>query len=825
MKFGKNLVHLSIPEWKVYNLDYNDLKAEIRAVTNLPNHDLSPLQHKFLANFEYLDLFVSTKSGEISRKLVSHALQLKAIVGSPALTLAKLDQLDSIHLNAINEVSLELRKLNKFLVVQKIAVRKIFKKLCKHYPDPAAAQALVANLNRVLHNDRSFMQFDSSAQTSKLLKLLLDIDHELRALQAQLHRPKVAQARSSTGSIRTMPESIATASDEPILDFDISSTLADAVRFDLITALKKNFFLHTLLPKDLASRNDFTLSMEVFLKIPKVCTKTRISMVYLAVSAEDPCPSMAISYQDSQLSILIVYTGGLRKYLYCIVPNDVLETLYSVCSSSALMLDTQNLLLAKFRSISISNKAERLVRHIAQANIKPTLKVILDRSRYVLKPSADEPLDAFQTLNHDHGNSIASSSTTFKNDFDLLIDENIYTTANVPLKNCYDTSTMDPFPFNYFTIASNDPTLHDFEDSLTTNITGNVLQNTFRPILAKKLPAKIQSILKTSSMYMFKNFSLTEYMRSCYYNTIPQDTNNHFSRLLSVNLFKNHESVEFVNNQDCVDDSIIQDKNRVIFKRQQSYRSLQSAAGGFDDEHYNSDSTSNKTSPNPYNDLTNPFEHHSEYYLRKLSLIEQSNDENNEQSYIMYLGLNNNLDDTLLNNLVLLFIRLKYHPANPFRSKPTPHDPYLLSRQYGGHKAHPAKFPELTYDSINEDMTYMNNTNDYQLKLISDYDHILSIFYFTLCSSSIFISGINIGILCSLQRLQQDDLKFSILDNPIIVCLLIFGFLVSLICSMTSIALSTKCFSPLSATHSAILWSGLTLVICIIMWTSLNFLG
>ena len=69
MKFGENLAHLSIPEWKIYILDYNDLKAAIRDLSRDCTVTMMQLSRKFSKNFKQIDLFVMTKAGELERRL------------------------------------------------------------------------------------------------------------------------------------------------------------------------------------------------------------------------------------------------------------------------------------------------------------------------------------------------------------------------------------------------------------------------------------------------------------------------------------------------------------------------------------------------------------------------------------------------------------------------------------------------------------------------------------------------------------------------------------------------------------------------------------
>ena len=82
MKFGDNLPHLSIPQWKSYNLDYNNLKYQIRSITKSKNptkKDLFSLKQSFIENFDYINLFIETKYGELTRKFICLENQFKFI--------------------------------------------------------------------------------------------------------------------------------------------------------------------------------------------------------------------------------------------------------------------------------------------------------------------------------------------------------------------------------------------------------------------------------------------------------------------------------------------------------------------------------------------------------------------------------------------------------------------------------------------------------------------------------------------------------------------------------------------------------------------------
>lgn len=867
MKFGKNLAHLSIPEWKVYNLDYNDLKAAIRDATNSSATDLSILYHKFTDNFDYLNLFVITKVGELARIL--HAARLEFDVVRTSKTdssVERLSRLSSLHYDVINNVSIELRKLTKFILVQKLAVKKIFKKFAKHYPDKSLSKPMISTLTHVLQsNKKSFVNMDLSHLTSELLALLRDIERELRLLHDLiLRRPLSAitpyshlKSSHSVSTIKTVNSSVfseGTSPEDVNLDTNFDLTIDHAGKFDLITMLKKNFALHSVVPQDVAARNDLHLAIDVYLNIPKLSDPQRVSMICLTKDTEDSDPSWIISYEHSSVSVVMAHTGGLRKYSYCCIPNTMVENILAYLTS-----DDEEERSDLAQKVEQYLEDERLplmtkltLNCLLSGDLQPSLQLVCDRTRYFLHKDSTQHEDQSYRDDDELSNSpltMAGPPSTvpstvdkkvYEDSFYMTFDEKIFTTNDVPTRINFDPSNMDPFPFNRFSIFSNDSNLHNFEGSLQTTLDDKVLRNTYKAIALKRLPVKIQSFLKNTSVYLFKGFSLVDYMRSCYFNVIPNEPNNHYSRLLNINLFKNYENVEIVNNQNDVDESIIQDRARTILKRQMSCKSLQ--AGDFAHMGQSKPSEEREAQSeygelrkssllvdvaqyNPY-DLNSVVGEGAERYFQKLNNLENFEEEEEEEdSYFVYLQFNNDLEDNMLNSSILSFIKIKHRVRRAFRAFNLLDSGVPLWRalreKYGHEHEHESV---LNYDSINEDATFFNTVNDYQLQLIHDYDHVLSILYFSLCFSALFISGINLGIVFSLLNLQNENTNFSVLDNPLVSVLLIFGYLFALVFILTSINLNFQRFRPSPASHSGIVWAGFTMVLVTIGWTLIEIL-
>lgn len=840
MKFGQNLACLSIPEWKVYNIDYNDLKASIRGITQKQEPaSLVNLHGKFIENFDYVNLFLSTKTGELQRKLQLYKTDLELVLQADIDAAAKYRKLVPFHSHVINDVSVTVKKLTKYILVQKIALKKIFKKLAKHYPDQAKSSKFIASLSHYLHvNPRSFVNFDLSPLTSQLAALLEDIERESRSIHLSMHRkytyatPQGQLKKSaSCSSVGTNVASAASEESSLYENLHVDYNVDQLAKFDLVSNLKKNFALHSLLPKDTTSRNDLTLCIDVVLNLQKLKGPSKMSVTYLTQGSEDQNPSYIVSHEHQKSSVLIVHTGGLRKYSYCCLPNLVAEALlqYMLSEDDATQIKAENLLTEYLSSHEVTAMTKLTINALVWNNLRPSLKLVFDRTRFFLHKNASQhngmpghegasasvsPLTTGSEYLPETSNATSTvDNRDYEDSFYMLLDENIFTLDEIDSRILFDIGHMDPFPFNKFSIHSNGTNLYNFQESLKTTIEGNQLVNKYRSITLKKLPVKVQNLLLNSLVHPFKDFNLYDYMRSCYFNYIPEEQNNHYLQILNINLFKNYENVEYVNNQNVFDEGLIQDKSRVILSRLKSCTSLQNtldpqARGSVLPKRRNS-IDKNVSSVRLYQ-LFDP-----DYVKRMndLSALENIGDDDDE-NYYWYLQYSSDLDDSFLNNVILSFIRSKMRLLRSFR---------VFRRLSYSHKEKGLLDAEngsvFRYDSLDEEPLYLNNESDYQVRFVHDYDTILSFIYFTLCFTSLFISGINFGIIFGILRLQQEEVQFSDANNMFVFIMLVFGFLFALIFSMISINLNLQRLRHLPATHLGIIWTGFVVVTASILWT------
>ena len=158
MKYGDTLQQRSIPQWQVYNVDYNDIKRLIKLRTTqrpaqaiaIPGHDEEAaalqtfedeLYGELCEQHERVDLFIKSKSGELCRRLMSlekHIEQLRRRYLTakqnpmPVVGLKRFAKAEE----AVLSSGAELQALSRFVGAQRLAFRKLLKKYRKWTGSP-----------------------------------------------------------------------------------------------------------------------------------------------------------------------------------------------------------------------------------------------------------------------------------------------------------------------------------------------------------------------------------------------------------------------------------------------------------------------------------------------------------------------------------------------------------------------------------------------------------------------------------------------------------------------------------------------------------------
>lgn len=229
MKFGNQVLNKSVPEWKLHNIDYEKLKKAIKKATiahtdEQNEKNLNRCTELFKEQFEAINLFVSLKFKEITSRLITierSIITLKkkeATAGNLKLQLRQL-RVISTH---VDGCSSELQRLSRYLIIQKIALRKLLKKFVKHYPySKQKAQKYVQDIKQSSElNDGyegvSFVNVDLDPcllEISLIVNILNDFQNSLSGAEQQYNCKNDKTAASSVNMNNNIESS---------LSFDIS---------------------------------------------------------------------------------------------------------------------------------------------------------------------------------------------------------------------------------------------------------------------------------------------------------------------------------------------------------------------------------------------------------------------------------------------------------------------------------------------------------------------------------------------------------------------------------------------------------------------------
>lgn len=816
MKFGKKILDLSIPEWKSHSLDYNDLKGQIK-LYNKQEVTLNDLNSKFIVNFDLINLFVKTKYNEVFKKFTFYSHQFYDILNDDAISVdVKTLKLD-ILVSKLVELSIILKKLSKFILIQKIAVKKIFKKLLKKTDNNMLVCEFILNLKVYLNkNKSSFVNFNLVNLTIKLTNLINLIKFETRKMKNEEDYTE-SLFESNMGSSNELQ-------------------INDNVKFDFVANLKQNFKLSFLLPDDSNNFNDFLLNMNIYLNFTGVSSKYSVNSVIYLQNDDDLSgdPSYILSELGVDTSLVVAHVGGLRKFSYCYLPNDIIDLIIKFILDDA-NTEVEDKLKEYFLDHRVNSLTKLTVDSMLNNKLKPKGKFYYKCLRYYV--SKEKPSD--QEDNEDNNDDTyvpVSEDYSFSLKYDLFATKscNRINTTQIEIN---DDDNLDKFPFHVLEAHSNDANLLNFHENLLTEIKeDNLLENKFSNSLLHKLPTKIQKLIKNNnSINLFKNLDLYLYLLSCYYNVVPKDIYNHYTYILQLNLFKNFEDIEKSNNDMNFDTNVMKDSNDKILRHQLSLNNLEHQATNQKEQeyqvsNYSGDEHRSKRSGSlfrPGLGKNNSVRSLSTYYMTKLPpdgfLVEEFDkvldNEDNEslkrfwdeemnlrtaRSSRSSLGLNAHLSSFVM-NLINLRTKLNRDPESLTHKG-------LIHQTNTGYNS----TAEGNLSNSNDSLGYYDTMDYYYY----EHDKILSFFYLTLSSTSIFISSVELGILFSILKLEQSN-QLMLFDNIWLLSVILAGIVISMICSLISFNLIFKKFSQITALHFGIVGLSFALIFITLIFLSL----
>ncbi|WLF80073.1 hypothetical protein PVL30_003845 [Lodderomyces elongisporus] len=895
MKFGSNLQHLSTPQWKSYNIDYNDLKYQIKIVTNnkeastkITRQQLSKLQHSFIENIEYANLFVITKYGELNRKLQHLETLLNKIreegntttnantnantnasanANTNANTNAYFIEIDELFYQAL-EISSVLKNLSKYILLQKIALKKLFKKFLKYHHSKKEAVTFVSDLKTfMLQNPKSLINFDLSKITLELTNFINVIKYERNMIEKYSQTPALQRKNSLFSIASTMNSS----SDyqNSILQKATATAMATESRtgtgigtgtctpsnidssnyqqipqtpesyFDLLTLLKKNFKLDCLVPADIT--NDVTLNFNIYLNL-KTFNEDMMSTTYLNNDLLEE-PAMIVSNASNPNSLIIAPIGGLRKYSYCILPNNIVQIflnhLYDRFNE-----EYKNQLFDYFQTATSLTK--KTINFIVANDYTPKSKVFYKRARYTIVDDDDDDDD---DCDCESNNNYGKENNNINNNVDednedrrserkkkmapseddgylLSFERDISTTDKIQFISVIDFPEdyheMDIFPHNHLGVYSNQPNLADFESSLLTDVdmkTG-LVENKFHTTNFRRFPKKLQQILGNNGITLYKGFDYYQYQLSCYFNIVPNAKyiNNHYTNLLKLNLLKTFENVESTHQQSNQEEAIIRHKSTTILNHKLSLQSRKAIEEEVQDQDQQQQQQQQERQ-NSYNSSVFDISPEQDSLSVSPAYI---HDDNQIGAFVQsVLNLKNKFfnNEDAINTKSSSPYNKKIH-ENPFFHEASEIDPYtrLLSVYQN---------QSTGYDSINDEPVSYLHRNDYQHKYEYNYDQTLSYIYFSITIVSLFLSGLQLGIFYSIFKATSPDSssRFVVRDNLGVVVVLVFAMIVSMLFNLIGINLLFYRFTQAPQMHSSIVWGGLVITCMGICWSCTLLIG
>ncbi|KAL2171578.1 hypothetical protein VTG60DRAFT_2411 [Thermothelomyces hinnuleus] len=213
MKYGEHFERESVPQWSLHNIDYNSLKHHIKAHTTRdqataitipgrPNTALTKFEDDFYAELcrqhDRVDLFVSSKADEISRRLQHLSTQIHRLIlrcatsGRDQMPLERRQRFAKYEQNLL-QCGDDIRALQRFVSAQVVAFRKIIKK----YRKWTGSVTLGARFkDHVLSHHKSFTKRDFNQLQARYEDLLQTLRAALPAGGVSLPRPEPRSSRS-----------------------------------------------------------------------------------------------------------------------------------------------------------------------------------------------------------------------------------------------------------------------------------------------------------------------------------------------------------------------------------------------------------------------------------------------------------------------------------------------------------------------------------------------------------------------------------------------------------------------------------------------------
>ncbi|CCH61470.1 hypothetical protein TBLA_0E04150 [Henningerozyma blattae CBS 6284] len=369
MKFGAQILDRSVPEWKYYNIDYNLVKNNIKRITTFDqgsNRDesgfkdsLNQLKSLFANQLQTINLFVSLKLKEITNRLYSIENYLSS---------SKKTNYRGKYRHELNQCNSELQKLSRFLILQKIAIRKLFKKLLKYTPVEYKQLSLKA-INSIKHSSEYTVGYEGITFSNlQLDPYLQEISVILEQVESDSCDTKLNKKPSLNSLLKNNPIN-------PSLQFD-SLFLTDSIPIQRLIISSEDIqqFKFILLDNNFQFLNN---SDSLVSQLLQNNSKDDLLRQWGNNNSLNLFPNMTQKVNND--SIVMCNVGGIKDHL--ITTNSKIYEMLSRGTS----LETTT-------STTTTNKKDQIIMDfIKKNNLKlSTLKITFQRSRFV-STSLDQP--------------------------------------------------------------------------------------------------------------------------------------------------------------------------------------------------------------------------------------------------------------------------------------------------------------------------------------------------------------------------------------------------------------------------------------------------
>lgn len=197
MKYGERLNSYSVPEWRMNNILYDELKLEIKELTassaSFSNSGYNRLVESFKEELQSVNLFARCKLGEIQYRFK----QCWAQINSPRAGEDSWQGAKDIH-----RLNQEIYNLSRFISAQYTGFKKLLKKYRRHAPPNELAKGRdLQVIYKMMHDSDSFASVDLTGQFLDLSDLYVQLRRLRKGIKPEMSNGAASAAGASSNDL------------------------------------------------------------------------------------------------------------------------------------------------------------------------------------------------------------------------------------------------------------------------------------------------------------------------------------------------------------------------------------------------------------------------------------------------------------------------------------------------------------------------------------------------------------------------------------------------------------------------------------------------